>query len=84
MSFVEKGIFLDLFIQNNIAPKHGSEAWDAYEGIMCTMCNNDSVEWSTNASLSRRSLETYKKNYRPPIGNTLKKAENRNVSIQGK
>lgn len=72
MNSVENKNALDLFIQNSIEVEHGSKTRDAYEAIVCTMCNKDSVRGSIKAAPSKRSSDTYKKNYHRQNENKLK------------
>lgn len=73
LNTMEKEIALDIFIKNYIAAEHGSEARGACEGILHTMCDNDSVRGSTKSALSTSSLEKYRKSFRQPIEDTLKR-----------
>lgn len=73
MSFAEKAVVLEMFLGMDVVEKREEELTRTFQSIAQSMRNRQDVLASTKASITEKSVETYRRNYAQPLLNSAKR-----------
>lgn len=86
ISFAEKVIVLQMFMELKVVDKRGLELFECFDDIAAAMKERQVVRASTRAAITLRSAETYQRNYSQPLLNCVKRGgpfmRNKDGSLQ--